>query len=88
LIEYSLVAILIHMALIERENNDRWVPLPGVLAILMTAFLGLLDEGIQYMLPTRVFDLRDVSFNSFAGLLAVGARSLIIGLRKKKEDIS
>jgi hypothetical protein len=34
----------------------------------------LLDEAIQGMLPNRVFDLRDVGFNAFAGFMVVVAR--------------
>lgn len=35
----------------------------------MTALFGLLDEGIQAMLPNRVFDVRDVFFNALAGFM-------------------
>ena len=36
--------------------------------------LGWLDEGIQALLPNRVYDLRDVFFNSVAAGLVIGAR--------------
>lgn len=77
LIEYSLVAILIYQALVERRRNGRKVPLPAVLTIVMTALLGWLDEGIQSMLPNRVYDIVDVGFNTLAGLMAVVA-SLVL----------
>lgn len=73
LIEYSLVVVLIYQALVERVRNGRRVPSPAVLAVVATALLGWLDEGIQAILPNRVYDLRDVGFNALAGLLAVTA---------------
>ena len=74
LIEYGIVAALIHQALLERVRNGRRVPAPAALTVALTALLGLLDEGIQAMLPSRVFDLRDVFFNAFAGFMVVVAR--------------
>jgi hypothetical protein len=71
LIEYSLVAILIYLALSERQRNGRQVPVPAVLAIAATELLGLLDEGIQALLPNRVFDFIDIGFNAGAGFMAV-----------------
>ena len=71
LIEYSLVAILIYQALIERRRNGRAVPLPAALAFGTTVLLGLLDEGIQGLVPNRVFDWIDVGFNTFAALIAI-----------------
>ena len=57
LFEYGLVAMLIYQAL----------------AVVATALLGWLDEGIQWLLPNRVYDLLDVGFNALAGLAAVSA---------------
>jgi hypothetical protein len=74
LIEYGIVAALIHQALLERVRNGRRVPAPAALAVALTALLGLLDEAIQAMLPNRVFDLRDVGFNALAGFMVVVAR--------------
>jgi len=71
LIEYGVVAILINQALTERQRNGRKVPYPPALAIIVTALLGLLDECIQFLLPNRVFDFRDVGFNALAGLMAI-----------------
>jgi hypothetical protein len=70
LIEYSLVAILIHQSLIERQRQGRRVPSPAALALAVTVLLGLLDECIQAILPNRVFDLVDVGFNALAALMA------------------
>jgi len=50
--------------------------LPSLLAILLTAALGWLDEIIQYFVPVRVYDWRDVGFNAAAGALLVGLAAL------------
>lgn len=39
-------------------------------ALLFTSCAGWVDEGIQALLPTRHYDLRDVGFNALAGALA------------------
>jgi hypothetical protein len=46
---------------------------PALGAALLTALAGWVDEGIQHLLPTRYYDLRDVGFNALAGVVAVGA---------------
>lgn len=74
LIEYGIVAVLIHQALLERARNGGSVPKPAALAVALTALLGTLDECIQALLPARVFDVRDIGFNALAGFMAVAAR--------------
>ncbi|MBT3268517.1 VanZ family protein [Candidatus Poribacteria bacterium] len=71
LFEYGLVAQLIYHALVERRRNGRRVPAPAILAVVATALLGWLDEGIQALLPNRVYDLVDVGANALSGLAAV-----------------
>ncbi len=83
LIEYSLVAILIYQALIESKSNGRKVPSLAVLAIVVTALLGWLDEGFQAILPNRVYDIRDVGFNALAGLMAVIASLALARVRRR-----
>ena len=73
LIEYGIVAALIHQALLERVRNGRRVPAPAALAAALTALLGLVDEGIQALLPSRIFDPRDVLFNALAGFMVIAA---------------
>jgi VanZ family protein len=82
LFEYGLVAILIHQALTERLRHGRRVPAPAVLAVAVTALLGWLDEGIQALLPSRVYDLRDVGFNALAGLMAITASLALARARR------
>ena len=84
LLQYGLVAGLIYAALEERRRNGRRPAAPSwLLAIVVTAALGWLDEGIQAVLPSRVYDLRDVAFNAAAGVLAVGAMVSLAGARRR-----
>ncbi len=78
LFEYGLVAILIYQALRERHANGRPVPMPALTAALVTALLGWVDEGIQLLLPNRVYDLVDVGLNAAFATMAIVA-SVVIG---------
>lgn len=71
LIEYSVVAVLIYEALVERNNQGGSVPVPPLIAVLATSLVGALDEFIQLFLPDRVFDPVDILFNSLAAVMAV-----------------
>lgn len=83
LIEYTIVALLIYEALTERAKQGRHVPVPAVLAVLLTALLGWIDEGIQALLPNRVYDIRDVGFNVLAGLMAIVAALTLRWARRR-----
>ena len=82
LIEYGIVAALIHQALLERVRQGRRVPVPAALTVAATALLGALDEIIQAMLPSRVFDVRDIGFNALAGFMVIAARLAIAPQRR------
>jgi len=77
LFEYSLVAALVHEALLERRANGRRVPAPALLALIISVLLGWLDEGIQSLLPNRVYDNIDVLFNALAATMIIGSRWLL-----------
>ena len=80
-LEYGAVAALIYMALRERQARGRavghpdaetpWSIPPLIMAVLITGALGWIDEGIQAVLPERVYDLRDVAFNIAAAVICL-----------------
>lgn len=78
LVEYGMVAAFFYRALSERQKAGAklWLS-PAVASVLMTAVAGWIDEAIQYFVPSRVYDLRDVAFNALAGLLAVVAMTTL-----------
>ena len=77
LFEYGIVAVLIYQALGERARNGRRVPAPAALALVATVLLGWLDEGIQALLPNRVYDTFDVASNALAAVIAIGANMAV-----------
>jgi uncharacterized membrane protein len=83
LIEYSVLAIFIHSALVERANKGNHVLKPALFALFATIIIGVLDECIQLFLPTRVFDPLDILFNGLAGLMAIGSVMVLKWARKK-----
>ena len=77
LVQYGLLAILGYRALVHRVRDYTIYPL----ALLLTAVVGMVDEYIQWVVPSRYYDLSDIKINVFAGLLAqVG---LVTGLRPR-----
>ena len=78
-VEYGLVGGMVYGALLGREQRlyrGGEGPLhpalgPAMMAALITFAAGSLDEGIQKLLPTRVFDVRDLVFNGAAGILGI-----------------
>ena len=82
-VEYGVVAVLVHEALSERALGGRRVPVPAVLAVVVTTLVGAVDEGLQAFLPSRVFDPVDMLFNALAALLAVGASVALAWARRR-----
>ena len=78
LIEYAVLALIIHEALVERKARGWSVPVPAVLAIAVTTAVGAMDECIQFFLPSRTFDWFDIGFDLLASVIAVGPS---VGLR-------
>ena len=86
LVEYGVIAALVHQALEERRRGGGHVPAPAFLAIVVTIALGWIDEGIQSLLPGRTYDLRDVAFNTLAALTVVFARVALRAVRDRRAD--
>jgi hypothetical protein len=72
-LEYGVVALLAFAA-----APVGWSHLGRLAgAALFTLAAGWLDEGIQAVLPSRYYDLRDVGFNALAGVMALAALELV-----------
>ena len=82
LLEYGLVAVLIHEALDERARHGHQLPARGICAVAGAAMLGGVDELIQGLLPRRVFDVRDLLFNLLAAAMAVIASTALRRVRR------
>ena len=75
LAQYALLGVLAYRALSHGVHDYSIYPL----GFLLTSMVGMVDEYIQWTVPSRYFDLRDIAINAFSGLLAqVG---LAMGLR-------
>lgn len=77
LFEYSLVAILFHEALLERSQRGRRGTHPGLAAVGLASLVGVVDELLQLVIPSRVFDPVDMAFNVVAAGLGVGVSSAV-----------
>lgn len=82
LIEYSVLAIFIHKALVERTNHVEKITMPAILSIVIAFLIGVLDEYIQKILPNRVFDTYDILFNGIAVTMAITSSVAFTWLRK------
>lgn len=85
LLEYGLLALGFRAALDARRRSGAgpagaWSVPAGAWAL--TAAAGWLDEGIQAVLPNRVYDLRDVGFNALAGALALASAAALEAARE------
>ncbi len=82
LVEYGVVAVFVYEALSERARQGRTVPFPALLAVLATAAVGTIDELIQLLLPSRVFDPVDILFNVLAAVMAVATTAALAWARR------
>ena len=82
LIEYSVLAIFIHRALIERAGQKNQVLKTALFAFVFTFLIGVIDESIQIFLPSRIFDPLDILFNGLASFMAIGSSVAIRSVRK------
>ncbi len=89
-ITYGLAGWLISWSL---EPFTESVRQPGLkeawlFPCLLVWLAGSIDEGIQWWLPMRVFDVRDILFNGFAGMTGVAIFATgRTGSRKAKNSV-
>ena len=81
LIEYGVVALLIHESLRERR-----APHAALGAIALASAFGLIDELIQAVVPSRTYDSEDVVFNTLAAVMAVAARLAIEAGGRRRDE--
>jgi hypothetical protein len=77
-IEYGVVALLAQASAPAAWTLRR----KRAAAALFVLVAGWIDEGIQAVLPNRFYDLRDVLFNTFAGLMALGVAAAVMRARR------
>lgn len=65
-LEYGILGLLVYRALVHRVQDYSVY----VMATLIVGLVGVIDEYIQWLIPLRVFDLRDIRTNLLAGGLA------------------
>jgi len=75
--EYGAISILVYRALAHRTRDFSIY----IMASLIVGMIGVLDEYIQWIEPSRVFDLRDIRTNFIAG--ALGQLAIVAGLRPR-----
>ena len=75
--EYGLLGILVYRALTHRVRDFSIY----LAAAMVVAMIGVIDEYIQWLTPSRVFDLRDIRTNAVAGALSQIA--IFAGLRPR-----
>jgi len=77
-IEYGILSALIYAALSHDINN---VSIYFLSAIIVFIF-GAIDEVVQWVLPNRIFDIRDIVINGIAGILVQLLIAMVISKRK------
>lgn len=82
IIEYGVFAVLVHQALLERKRHQQGIH-STLLAFLIATMAGILDEVAQAFIPGRIFDIRDILFNTLAGCMAIGSSLLLTFIRRK-----
>jgi VanZ family protein len=77
-IEYGILSGLIYIALSHNIHN---ISIYFLCAFIVFAF-GAIDEVIQWILPNRIFDIRDILINGIAGILVQLLIAMVISKRK------
>ncbi len=73
--QYGAIGLLVYRALSHRTRDYSIY----IMATLIVGIIGVLDEYIQWVAPSRYFDLRDIRTNILAG--GLGQFAIVAGLR-------
>ncbi|MEA3369341.1 MAG: VanZ family protein [Candidatus Ratteibacteria bacterium] len=76
ILEYGLLGWFTGRDLMGKTKKKRGF----IFAWVLTVMVGILDEGFQRILPYRVWDVRDILFNSLGGLWGISLYWLKAGL--------
>ena len=68
ILEYGLLGWFAGRDLMSKTKKKRGF----IFAWILTITIGIFDEGFQKILPYRVWDVRDILFNSLGGLWGIG----------------
>jgi len=81
LVQFGLLGLLSCSSLRgERTNLRRWIWRPFLFVFLV----GVADEVLQGFLPDRVFDIRDILFNTLGGIWGILLYLGVTGIRRNK----
>ncbi len=69
---YGLLGWLICWSVEAMDKKSIWHTAGWLFPCLLVWLAGAVDELIQWWLPVRVFDVRDIVFNGTAGMLGIG----------------
>ncbi len=72
-LSYGLLAFLVYRAMKLHFEG----PAVTMATVCLVAVIGLGDEALQYLLPNRVFEWKDVLLNALSGLLATVPSALL-----------
>ncbi len=78
-IEYGVLSALIYLALTHDINNRSIY----FLSSLIVFVFGAIDEVIQWVLPNRIFDIRDIVMDGTAGILVQLLIAMVISKRRR-----
>ncbi|MDE2826040.1 MAG: VanZ family protein [Bacteroidota bacterium] len=88
LVEYGVVAVFVHEALLERVSQGQHVPVPSLLAIAIASAIGVIDGGVQQLLPSHYMDPTDMLFNVLVVVMAIIASVALRWARRRVSHIT
>ena len=78
--EYGVLAFLLRRAFCLRLNKLR----ANMFSLFVAGGIGILDECIQYFLPNRVFEVRDIVTNLLAAALGLALVAVLVRPNSRK----